>query len=374
MACWRPALISNVLGTKLPGPGTIYLGQDLRFLRPVSIGDTITATLTVTEKHPEKGDLSLDCRCTNQNGEVVISGTAYVRAPNEKVRRPRVELPEVQLSRHERFRACWLRRPGTSRWRRRSPIPATPMRSAPRSKRPSAGLIAPILVGPRRQDPRGAAEAKVDISAFRSDRCAAQRSRGGRGRGAGQEGRGAAADEGLAAYRRAAARGAGAGQRAAYRTAAQPCLSDGRAELSAAAAGDGCGGEYRARLSKQKRDIVQNAIDLAHVMGIESRGWRCSRRSRRSIPSCDRRSMPRRCARWRTAARSPADRGRAAGFRQCGEPAAAAEKGIVSKVAGQADILVVPDLEAGNMLAKQLTFLAGADAAGVVLGAACRSS
>ena len=49
--------------------------------------------------------------------------------------------------------------------------------------------------------------------------------------------------------------------------------------------------------------------------------------------------------------------------------AAAAAKGIVSPVAGQADILVVPDLEAGNMLAKQLTFLAGADAAGIVLGA-----
>ncbi|HEY5085018.1 MAG TPA: phosphate acyltransferase, partial [Rhizomicrobium sp.] len=48
---------------------------------------------------------------------------------------------------------------------------------------------------------------------------------------------------------------------------------------------------------------------------------------------------------------------------------AAAEKGIVSPVAGQADILLVPDLEAGNMLAKQLSFLAGADAAGVVLGA-----
>jgi phosphate acetyltransferase len=50
--------------------------------------------------------------------------------------------------------------------------------------------------------------------------------------------------------------------------------------------------------------------------------------------------------------------------------AAAAEKGIVSDVAGQADILVVPDLESGNMLAKELTFLAGAEAAGVVLGAA----
>jgi phosphotransacetylase len=50
-------------------------------------------------------------------------------------------------------------------------------------------------------------------------------------------------------------------------------------------------------------------------------------------------------------------------------PEAVATKEIVSRVAGQADILVVPDLEAGNMLAKQLTYLAGADAAGIVLGA-----
>ncbi|MGZ3273537.1 MAG: phosphate acyltransferase [Phenylobacterium sp.] len=50
-------------------------------------------------------------------------------------------------------------------------------------------------------------------------------------------------------------------------------------------------------------------------------------------------------------------------------PVAAEEKGLVSPVAGQADILVAPDLEAGNMLAKQLTFLSGADAAGIVLGA-----
>ncbi len=100
-------LISNVLGTKLPGPGTIYMGQDLRFLRPVDIGDTITATLTVTEKHPEKGDLLLDCHCSNQKGQEVISGTAHVRAPRDKVRVSRVELPEVRLTRHARFNALF---------------------------------------------------------------------------------------------------------------------------------------------------------------------------------------------------------------------------------------------------------------------------
>src|ERR1700739_1574993 len=58
-------LISAVLGTKLPGPGTIYLAQDLQFRAPVSPGDTITATVTVTERQPEKLRLVLDCHCRN---------------------------------------------------------------------------------------------------------------------------------------------------------------------------------------------------------------------------------------------------------------------------------------------------------------------
>ena len=98
---WGAGLISAVLGTKLPGPGTIYLGQDLRFRHPVSIGDTITATLTVREKKSEKGDVTLDCLCTNQQGEAVITGTAYARAPTVKVRRRRIALPDVQLTRHD---------------------------------------------------------------------------------------------------------------------------------------------------------------------------------------------------------------------------------------------------------------------------------
>ncbi len=95
---WGAGLISAVLGTKLPGPGTIYLGQELRFRRPVGIGDTITATLTVRALHAEKHDVTLDCVCTNQHGEAVITGTAEVRAPTEKVRRPRMRLPDVHVA------------------------------------------------------------------------------------------------------------------------------------------------------------------------------------------------------------------------------------------------------------------------------------
>ena len=74
-------LISAVLAMKLPGPGTIYLGQDLKFTKPVRFGDTVTATCTVSEILMEKNIVKLDTTCTNQNGEVVIKGTATVMPP-----------------------------------------------------------------------------------------------------------------------------------------------------------------------------------------------------------------------------------------------------------------------------------------------------
>ena len=66
---WGAGLISAAIGTKLPGPGAIYLGQDLRFVHPVDIGDTVTVTLTVAEKKPAKSDVTLECVCRNQAGE-----------------------------------------------------------------------------------------------------------------------------------------------------------------------------------------------------------------------------------------------------------------------------------------------------------------
>ena len=73
--------ISNVLGMKLPGPGTIYMGQELKFLKPVYIGDTVTATATVTERIEEKNRLKLETVVTNQKGETVITGFATVMPP-----------------------------------------------------------------------------------------------------------------------------------------------------------------------------------------------------------------------------------------------------------------------------------------------------
>ena len=73
--------ISAVLGTKLPGPGTIYLNQDLRFTKPVQFGDTITATITVDELIKEKNRAILKTVCINQDGDVVVEGTAKVMPP-----------------------------------------------------------------------------------------------------------------------------------------------------------------------------------------------------------------------------------------------------------------------------------------------------
>jgi 3-hydroxybutyryl-CoA dehydratase len=72
-------LISAVLGTQLPGPNSIYLGQDLKFMAPVMIGDTITVMVTVTSKRDEKRIIKLRTTVCNQRGEMVIDGNAVLK-------------------------------------------------------------------------------------------------------------------------------------------------------------------------------------------------------------------------------------------------------------------------------------------------------
>ena len=80
---WGGALISALLGTQFPGPGTIYLEQNLKFVKPVRIGDTLTVTATVVSKDDEKKRAELDCQVINQKGAVVLHGTARVMPPTE---------------------------------------------------------------------------------------------------------------------------------------------------------------------------------------------------------------------------------------------------------------------------------------------------
>lgn len=71
-------LVSAVLGTKLPGEGSIYMGQELMFTAPVYFGDTITATAEIIELVPVKNRVILSTTCTNQEGKIVLKGTAKI--------------------------------------------------------------------------------------------------------------------------------------------------------------------------------------------------------------------------------------------------------------------------------------------------------
>lgn len=78
---WAASLISAAIGTRLPGPGTLYLGQTLRFMAPVFPGDTVTATVTVTAIREDKPIATLSTVCVNQDGTSVLEGEATVKLP-----------------------------------------------------------------------------------------------------------------------------------------------------------------------------------------------------------------------------------------------------------------------------------------------------
>ena len=82
---WTAGLISAVIGTRLPGPGAVYLSQDLKFLRPVKPGDVIRARVEVLETNRDKNRMRLRTVCTNQRGEDVLTGEALVMPPKERI-------------------------------------------------------------------------------------------------------------------------------------------------------------------------------------------------------------------------------------------------------------------------------------------------
>ncbi len=366
---WGAGLISAVLGTKLPGPGTIYLGQDLRFTRPVSIGDTITATVTVGEKKPAKGDVVLECVCTNQTGQIVITGNAIVRAPATKIRVKRVTLPDVRVLRHDRMQAMMARAAAGAAIATAVVYPVDAASLLAALDGAKAGLIVPILIGPAARIQAVAHDVGADIGGLRlidvedAPDAAARAVALVRSGDAGLLMKGdlhtsdlmhavVAADTGLRTSRRISH---------VYLMDVpdypRPLLVTDAAINIAPDLMD-------------KAGIVRNAIDLAHAIGIPQ--------PRVAILAAVETINDRMQSTLHAAALCKmADRGQITGalldgplaFDNAINEAAAAEKGIVSPVAGRADILLVPDLEAGNMLAKQLTFMAGAEAAGLVLGA-----
>jgi len=82
------SLISSVLANKLPGAGSVYLGQTLQFVAPVFPGDEVTARVTVKEIRDDKPIVKLETLCLNQRGEVVIRGEATVLIPSSLGKEP----------------------------------------------------------------------------------------------------------------------------------------------------------------------------------------------------------------------------------------------------------------------------------------------
>lgn len=93
---WSASLISAAIATELPGPGSIYLGQNLQFKRPVFINDTLTVELEIKEKVEKRQRIIINCKVSNQKGQVVLTGEADVMAPSEKLSLDRPELPNFK--------------------------------------------------------------------------------------------------------------------------------------------------------------------------------------------------------------------------------------------------------------------------------------
>jgi phosphate acetyltransferase len=367
---WGGALISTVLGTQYPGPGTVYIDQSLHFSRPVTLGDTITVTVTVKEKFERTRHVILDCLCTNQEGRTVIRGTAEVLAPAEKVKRRRTQMPEIRM--HDTA-ARYQRLINLTKGRQAISVavvhPCDHESLGGALSAAEAGLIVPILIGPRAKILAAAVELGVDISAHQlidvehshaAASCAVALAREGKVEALMK---GALHTDELMAEVVAT----GTGLRTARRTShvfyvdvpayAKPLLiTDGAVNI--------------APDLEAKVDIVQNAIDLALALNIIE--------PKVAILAAIETVNPKMQSTIDAAALCKmAERGQIQGGQLDGPLAldnavslvAAKTKGIASVVAGRADILVVPDLESGNMIAKQLEYLADAAIAGIVLGA-----
>jgi phosphate acetyltransferase len=362
------AFISGLLNRRLPGPGTSIAAHNLQFTGHLQAGDEIVATVTVREKQTPGRLVVFDC-AVSSNGREVISGTATVRAPEEHLHYADVPTPEIILRRTDEFakvlRAC-------------ENLPAVVCAVVHPCDRESLlgaleaakrGLIMPVLIGPEARMRAVANAADIDLSGYRTIFVAHSH---------------AAADKAVALAR--------AGEVQALMKGS--LHTD---ELIAAVIASETGLRTARRIShvfvldvpayprpllvtdaainiaptlRDKVDIVQNAIELARVLRIAT--------PKVAILSAIETVNPDIPSTLDAAALCKmADRGQITGgmldgplaFDNAVSEEAARTKNIDSPVAGRADILLVPDLEAGNMLAKQLTYLAGADSAGIVLGA-----
>lgn len=367
---WLAALVAAVLDTQLPGPGTEWIDQTVRFLAPSQVGDTVTVTVRVTEKMEATERVTMAWRCVNQAGVAVAEGEVTIRAPREKTRWRSLARPGGgHVEQGARLRAL------IARARPREPMVTAVVHPVDDASIGGAveaarqGLITPILVGPEAKIRAAAETAQADIGGLRIVSTEHSHEAGERAVALVRAGEAEALMKG--ALHTDELMHPVVAKEGGLRTSRQMShvfvidepsyprlmlLTDAAINIDPDL--------------ESKRDIVQNAIDLAQALGIDT--------PKVGILSAVETVTPKLRSTWEAAALCKmADRGQITGgvldgplaFDNAVSKAAAQAKHIRSAVAGEADVLLVPDLEAGNMLAKQLEYLAGAKIAGVVLGA-----
>jgi phosphotransacetylase len=362
------ALISGLLNRKLPGPGTSIAAQDLQFHGNVQAGDELVATIKARQKRNKGNLVVFDCS-VRSNGHQLVSGTVTVRAPENRLIYADVATPQVILRRTDKYSEL------LKKCQRLSPVTCVvaypcdhdsllgPIEAA------KLGLIDPILVGPEDKIRAVAKAEGVDLSPYRIVPTEHSHAAAEKAVALVRAGEGEALMKG--SLHTDALMGAVVSSTTGLRTSrriSHVFLMDVPSHPRALAITDAA--INIAPDLESKMHIAQNAIDLAHVLGIKE--------PKLAILSAVETINPKIPSTIDAAALCKmADRGQITGaildgplaFDNVVSEEAARIKNIISPVAGKADILLVPDLEAGNMLAKQLQYLAGADAAGIVLGA-----
>lgn len=366
---WGAALISTVLGTQLPGPGTIYLGQTLRFKRPVTIGDTLVITVSALEKKPEKKRIIFSCECRNQKDEVVIEGQAEVIAPTEKIRREKIQMPEINLRRQQSLFDPFLKKAqamGTLTTAVIQPVHSKIIEAVHQAS--LSKLIEPVLIGQRDRILIAAKQAQVDISHYElidvehSHAAITKAIQLARQDKVELIIRGAATREDLLQAMQKVDKGLLTDRCLSYASLIDVptyskafILTDTLINI-----------EPNLDL---KRGITQNAIDFALALGI-------TQPKVAIIAGVDTVNFTMRSTVDAAALCKMAERGQIQHaildgpltFDNVISAEVAKSKGIRSSVIGDADILVMPNVETATIVAKQLEYLAQSRNAGLVLG------
>lgn len=366
---WSGALISTVLGTQLPGPGTIYVSQTLRFKKPVALLDTLTVTVTAIEKKTEKNRVIFACEAKNQHDEVVMEGQAEVIAPTKKIRRPKSVMPEISLRRPYSLFDKYLQQAkklGCLRTAVIHPVRAKIIEAVHDAQ--MAGFIDPILIGKKQLILNAANEAKIDISNYEiieveHSHAATNRAVAlAREKEVGLIVRGCAIRDELLHALQKQEKGLHTERHMSYALVLDVptyhkllILTDSVVNIDPNL--------------EVKRNITQNAIDFAHALGIETPKVAV-------LAGMDNVSNTMRSTVDAAGLCKMVERHQITGCIIDGpltldiviSAAAAKSKDIESPVMGDADIMIVPSVETGHMLSKQLEYLAESRNAGLLLG------